>query len=101
MGLYTELFYAIICFLTFCCSAIPNVFYTCYIISISTIKLKHVCETISVTVHDLRARVVPEDMNQASEDLQVMLYHISENYVHSHKANALQKKPPASLENTS
>ena len=34
MGLYTELFYAIIpaCFLTFCCSAIPtsfNVFYTC------------------------------------------------------------------------
>ena len=77
------------------------VFYTCYIISISAIKLKHVCETISVTVHDLRARVAPEDMNQASEDLQVTLYHILENYVHSHKANALQKKPSASLENTS
>ena len=71
-------------------------------------KLKYVCETISLTVQDLCARVAPEDinaapedMNQASEDLQVTLYHFSENYVHSHKANALRKKPSASLENTS
>ena len=38
MGLYTELFYAIIpaCFLTFCCSAIPTspyIFYVFYIIT--------------------------------------------------------------------